>query len=380
MRGVFATLFVTALLAVATPSHASLKRDLKRALKCSVEQKRAQAEYIIPQEGKIVVSYEDGAIKTANIHNWVSGFLPATLWLLYDFSHDEQIKEYAEILTRRQEGVKNYARTHDLGFMVYCPFGNAYRITQELYYKDVIKQTAATLATRFTPAVGAIRSWDTGRKSNRENDYMVIIDNMMNLEMLEWCGYHSIARKHADTTLKNHFREDGSAYHIVVYNENTGKIVETRSGQGESTTSAWARGQSWGLYGFTMMYRMSGDERYLQQAERIANYLISRLEGDYIPNWDYDSVIKQKDSSAGAIMASALLELYSITGNKTYRRTAERQLKALISDEYMAKLGENGNFILKHGVGNLPGNSEIDVPLSYGDYYFVEAALRYLSL
>ena len=380
MRGVFTTLFVAALFIVATPSHASLKRDLKRALKCSVEQKRAQAEYIIPQEGKIVVSYKDGAIKTANIHNWVSGFLPATLWLLYDFSHDEQIKEYAEILTRRQEGVKNYARTHDLGFMVYCPFGNAYRITQELYYKDVIKQTAATLATRFTPAVGAIRSWDTGRKSNRENDYMVIIDNMMNLEMLEWSGYHSIARKHADTTLKNHFREDGSAYHIVVYNENTGKIVETRSGQGESTTSAWARGQSWGLYGFTMMYRMSGDERYLQQAELIANYLISRLEGDYIPNWDYDSTIKQKDSSAGAIMASALLELYSITGNKTYRRTAERQLKALISDEYLAKVGENGNFILKHGVGNLPGNSEIDVPLSYGDYYFVEAALRYLNL
>lgn len=380
MKRLITTLFVAALFIVTTPSHASLKRDLKRVLKCSVEQKRAQAEYIIPQEGKIVVSYKDGAIKTANIHNWVSGFLPATLWLLYDFSHDEQIKEYAEILTRRQEGVKNYARTHDLGFMVYCPFGNAYRITQELYYKDVIKQTAATLATRFTPAVGAIRSWDTHRKSNRENDYMVIIDNMMNLEMMEWCGYHSIARKHADTTLKNHFREDGSAYHIVVYNENTGKVVETRSGQGESTTSAWARGQSWGLYGFTMMYRMSGDERYLQQVERIANYLISRLEGDYIPNWDYDSAIKQKDSSAGAIMASALLELYSITGNKTYRRTAERQLKALISDEYMAKQGENGNFILKHGVGNLPGNSEIDVPLSYGDYYFVEAALRYLSM
>ena len=380
MKRLITTLFVAALFIVATPSHASLKRDLKKALKCSVEQKRAQAEYIIPQDGKVVVTYDDGTIKTAGIQNWVSGFLPATLWLLYDFSHDEQIKEYAEILTRRQEGVKNYGRTHDLGFMVYCPFFNAYRITQEPYYKDVISQAAATLATRFTPEVGCIRSWDTHRKSNRENDYMVIIDNMMNLEMLEWCGYHSIARKHADTTLKNHFREDGSAYHILVYNENTGEIVETRSGQGESTSSAWARGQAWGLYGFTMMYRMSDDERYLQQAERIANYLISRLEGDYIPNWDYDSAIKQKDSSAGAIMASALLELYSITGNKTYRRIAERQLKALISDEYMAKQGENGYFILKHGVGNLPGNSEVDVPLSYGDYYFVEAALRYLNL
>ena len=380
MNRLFTTLFVAALFIVATPSHAYLKRDLKKALKCSVEQKRAQAEYIIPQDGKVVVTYNDGTIKTANIQNWVSGFLPATLWLLYDFSLDEQIKEYAEILTRRQEGVKNYGRTHDLGFMVYCPFFNAYRITQEPYYKDVINQAAATLATRFTPEVGCIRSWDTHRKSNRENDYMVIIDNMMNLEMMEWCGYSSIARKHADTTLKNHFREDGSAYHILVYNENTGEIVETRSGQGESTSSAWARGQAWGLYGFTMMYRMSNDERYLQQAERIANYLISRLEGDYIPNWDYDSAIKQKDSSAGAIMASALLELYSITHNKSYRRIAERQLKALISDEYMAKHGENGYFILKHGVGNLPGNSEVDVPLSYGDYYFVEAALRYLNL
>ena len=380
MKRLFTTLFVAALFIVATPSHASLKRDLKKALKCSVEQKRAQAEYIISQDGKVVVTYNDGTIKTAGIQNWVSGFLPATLWLLYDFSHDEQIKEYAEILTRRQEGVKNYGRTHDLGFMVYCPFFNAYRITQEPYYKDVINQAAATLATRFTPEVGCIRSWDTHRKSNRENDYMVIIDNMMNLEMMEWCGYSSIARKHADTTLKNHFREDGSAYHILVYNENTGEIVETRSGQGESTSSAWARGQAWGLYGFTMMYRMSDDERYLQQAERIANYLISRLEGDYIPNWDYDSAIKQKDSSAGAIMASALLELHSITHNKSYRRIAERQLKALISDEYMAKQGENGYFILKHGVGNLPGNSEVDVPLSYGDYYFVEAALRYLNL
>ena len=380
MNRLFTTLFVAALFIVATPSHASLKRDLKKALKCSVEQKRAQAEYIIPQDGKVVVTYNDGTIKTAGIQNWVSGFLPASLWLLYYFSHDEQIKEYAEILTRRQEGVKNYGRTHDLGFMVYCPFFNAYRITQEPYYKDVINQAAATLATRFTPEVGCIRSWDTHRKSNRENDYMVIIDNMMNLEMMEWCGYSSIARKHADTTLKNHFREDGSAYHILVYNENTGEIVETRSGQGESTSSAWARGQAWGLYGFTMMYRMSDDERYLQQAERITNYLISRLEGDYIPNWDYDSAIKQKDSSAGAIMASALLELYSITHNKNYRRIAERQLKALISDEYMAKQGENGYFILKHGVGNLPGNSEVDVPLSYGDYYFVEAALRYLNL
>lgn len=362
------------------PSHASLKRDLRQALRTSITHKTAQAQQTLSLNGKILKSFEDGELKTASERDWVSGFLPASLWLLYEYSQEEQLKNYAEELTRRLEHLKNYPHTHDLGFMVFGPFGNAYRITQEPYYKEVIEHTATTLAKRFTPAVGCIRSWNTNRKSNRENDYMVIIDNMMNLELLEWCGYHDIARKHADTTLKNHFRSDNSAYHIVVYNEKSGKIVEYRGGQGLGADSAWSRGQAWGLYGYTMMYRTSGDECYLQQAEKIANFLINKLDGDYIPNWDYHSPRLQKDSSAGAIMASALIELYTYTKNKTYLKVAKRQLKSLSSKEYLANENENGNFILKHGVGNLPGGSEIDVPLSYGDYYFIEAALRFLNL
>ena len=264
--------------------------------------------------------------------------------------------------------------------MVFCSYGNAYRLMGDPYYKSIIEQASAALVTRFDPEVGCIRSWNTRRKENPELDFIVIIDNMMNLEMLEWSGYHDIARRHADTTIKNHFREDNSTYHVVTYNELTGEITDKRTAQGVADDSAWARGQSWGLYGYTMMYRMTGEQRYLEQAVKIADYLLPRLPEDSIPNWDYDAEVQMKDSSAAAIMASALIELYGFTQNGEYLKTAERQLSELCSERYLAQPGENGNFILKHGVGHLPNNSEVDVPLSYGDYYFVEAAMRYLAL
>ena len=210
---------------------------------------------------------------------------------------------------------------------------------------------------------------------------MVIIDNMMNLEMLEWVGgYEHITRTHANTTIKNHFRPDYSTYHVVAYNELTGEITDKRTAQGNSDDSAWARGQSWGLYGFTMMYRMTQDKNYLEQATKIADYLIPRLPEDAVPNWDYDAEAQCKDSSAAAIMASALIELYGFTQNEVYLATAERQLRSLSSEAYFAQPGENGNFLLKHGVGHYPAKGEVDVPLSYGDYYFIEASMRYLAL
>ena len=211
-------------------------------------------------------------------------------------------------------------------------------------------------------------------------DYIVIIDNMMNLEMLEWSGYSDIARRHADTTLENHFREDNSSYHVVTYNELTGEVTDKRTAQGLADGSAWARGQVWGLYGYTMMYRITGLERYLEQAVKIADYVIPRLPEDAIPNWDFDAEQQMKDSSAGSIMASALIELYGLTNNELYLATAERQLRSLCSEAYLAPAGENGNFILRHGTGHLPAGTEVDVPLTYGDYYFIEAAMRYLAL
>ncbi|MBR5138984.1 MAG: glycoside hydrolase family 88 protein [Alistipes sp.] len=376
----FAALLVVATILCGCSEQQQLKSSLKKALDVAVVHKRAQAEYMLPIEGMLPKSFKDGEIVTAKPRDWTSGFLPGTLWLLYEHTGDEQLKEYADTFTRRLEELKDYTGTHDLGFMVFCSYGNAYRLMGDPYYKSIIEQASAALVTRFDPEVGCIRSWNTRRKENPELDFIVIIDNMMNLEMLEWSGYHDIARRHADTTIKNHFREDNSTYHVVTYNELTGEITDKRTAQGVADDSAWARGQSWGLYGYTMMYRMTGEQRYLEQAVKIADYLLPRLPEDSIPNWDYDAEVQMKDSSAAAIMASALIELYGFTQNGEYLKTAERQLSELCSERYLAQPGENGNFILKHGVGHLPNNSEVDVPLSYGDYYFVEAAMRYLAL
>lgn len=369
------------LLLCSCSERSSLKHTLHGALETAVAHYKAQAEYMEGFEGQLPRTFEKGEIKRTNPRNWVSGFFPASLWLLYQHTGDEQLREAAELFTRRLEELKDYRGTHDLGFMVFCPFGNAYRLTGDNYYKQVIEQASASLASRFNEQVGCIRSWNTSRKEHPEEDFIVIIDNMMNLEMLEWVGsYEHITRRHADTTIKNHFRDDYSTYHLVTYNELTGAITDKRTAQGRHDESAWARGQAWGLYGFTMMYRMSGEKRYLQQAEKIASFLLPRITEDVIPNWDLDASEQMEDSSAAAIMASAFIELYTITDNERYLDIAERQLRELCTEQYMAAPGQNGNFLLKHGVGHYTAGTEVDVPLSYGDYYFIEASLRYLAL
>lgn len=376
----FVALTAISIVGVSCSERYELKQSLKSALEVAVEQDKAQAEVILELQGEMPKTFENGKLVTANIRWWTSGFFPGSLWLLYEHTGDDELRQYAEHFTSRLESLKDYTGTHDLGFMVFCSYGNGYRLTGNEEYKDVINQASASLATRFNETVGCIRSWNTGRKEHPEEDYIVIIDNMMNLEMLEWSGYHDLARKHADTTIANHFRDDYSTYHVVTYNELTGEVTDKRTAQGDADASAWSRGQAWGLYGYTMMYRVTGLERYLEQAVHIADYLIPRLPEDAIPNWDFDAEKQMKDSSAGSIMASALIELYGHTGNKEYLAVAERQLRSLSSPAYLAAVGENGNFILKHGTGHLPAGTEVDVPLTYGDYYFIEAAMRYLAL
>lgn len=376
----FVALTAISIVGVSCSERYELKQTLKAALEVAVEQDKAQAEVMLELQGEMPKTFENGKLETANIRWWTSGFFPGSLWLLYEHTGDDELRQYAEHFTSRLESLKDYTGTHDLGFMVFCSYGNGYRLTGNEEYKDVINQASASLATRYNETVGCIRSWNTGRKEHPEEDYIVIIDNMMNLEMLEWSGYHDLARKHADTTIANHFRDDYSTYHVVTYNELTGEVTDKRTAQGDADASAWSRGQAWGLYGYTMMYRVTGLERYLEQAVHIADYLIPRLPEDAIPNWDFDAEKQMKDSSAGSIMASALIELYGHTGNKEYLAVAERQLRSLSSPAYLAAVGENGNFILKHGTGHLPAGTEVDVPLTYGDYYFIEAAMRYLAL
>ena len=331
--------------------------------------------------------YGGGEFADKDIKWWCSGFYPGTMWYLYECTGDEQIRALAEKHTEQLESLQWYDKNHDIGFQIFCSFGNGYRLTGNKAYEKVVHNASATLITRYSPKVRSIRSWDS-----RKWKYAVIVDNMMNLEMLMWSAnrqkkqeLRSVAIAHANTTMRNHFREDFSSYHLLDYDPETGEVLRRQTVQGYADESRWARGQAWGLYGFTMMYRFTKDEAYLAQAKGIADMVISYLPKDGIPYWDFnapDIPKAPRDASAGAIIASALIELSQYLPEKSeeYLAVAERQLRTLSSKKYLAPAGTNGNFILRHSVGHLPGNSEVDVALTYADYYFIEALTRWIYL
>ena len=328
---------------------------------------------------------KSGELHLVNSRNWTSGFFPGTLWLLYEMSEDNFWLEQAELYTKMIEKEKFDRGSHDVGFKIYCSFGNGYRLTGQEEYKNVILQAAKTLIKRFDPKIGAIRSWD---HHNDKWDYPVIIDNLMNLEILFAATglsgdstYYDIAVDHANTTLENHFREDNSSYHVVDYNPETGEVQGKYTHQGYSDESDWARGQAWGLYGYVMIYRETGNKIYLNQAKKIANFLQNhpQLPNDMVPYWDFDvSDLENepRDVSSAAIMASALYELSCYSNNqKKYKEAADQILKSITS-KYRSPKGQNKGFILQNSTGHKPKKSEIDVPLNYADYYYLEALSR----
>jgi unsaturated chondroitin disaccharide hydrolase len=327
-------------------------------------------------------------VQTSDTKWWCSGFYPGTLLYIYEYTKDAAILKEANARLGILEKEKHYTGNHDLGFMMYCSFGNAYRLFKKPEDKATIDTAAASLTTRYRPAAKVIQSWNASKKWGGP----VIIDNMMNLELLSWVSdhggdkkYKEIAITHANTTLKNHFRPDFSSYHVVDYDMKTGKVVKKQTAQGAADESAWSRGQSWGLYGYTMMYRFTKDKRYLTQATKIAKFILTNphLPKDLVPYWDFDAPEipnALRDASAAAVNASALLELAQYSDKKDrkmYVAVAEKMIRARASETYRAKLGENGGFLLMHSVGSIPHKSEIDVPLTYADYYFLEALHRY---
>lgn len=332
----------------------------------------------------------DGSPRDMPTSWWCSGFFGGSLWYIFEQTKDQKWKDAAHKWTMAVEKEQYNTSTHDLGFMLYCPFGNGYRLTKNEKYKEIMLTGAKSLATRFDPKVGVIKSWNNWKG----NKYPVIIDNMMNLEFLFWAAresgnkeFYNLSVTHADNTLKNHFRSDGSSFHVVAYGPN-GEVVTKGTHQGYADESAWARGQAWALYGYTDMYRETKDKKYLAQAEKIADFYLNHpnLPADKIPYWDFNAPNipnEERDASAGAITASALLELSTYVGkakSKIYFTAAETMLVNLASPAYKANLGENNHFILKHSVGAKPLKSEIDVPLVYADYYFLEGLLRYQKL
>lgn len=365
-----------------------LETVIDKALLFSEQQYRLMAEKYADHDSILPRSFENGVNTMSDSRWWTSGFFPGSLWYLYENSENSTILEYAKLYTDRVEREKYTTDNHDVGFMLYCSFGNGLRLIREKRYEEVLLTGAYSLATRYNSDIGLIRSWD---HSEDRWQYPVIIDNIMNLELLLWAYNYSddpifkeITLSHADRTIEHHFRSDYSSYHVVSYDTILAIPHTKQTHQGYSDESMWSRGQAWGLYGYTYLYRELKDERYLIQAQNIADFLIHHpnMPEDYIPYWDYnapDIPNTYRDSSAGSIMASALIELSDFVDEsraKEYMAVAEKQIRTLASPEYTANLGENGCFILKHGMGAYPFNSEMDVPLTYGDYYYLEALTR----
>jgi hypothetical protein len=387
---------LTAMMPVsAQTSEEPMSKVVERGLQRATSQSLVLANALKDRNDALPRTFDKGRLQTIRFDHWVSGFFPGVLWMLYENSRDERLRQYAELFTARVEPAKKMTNTHDLGFMLYCSFGQGYRLTGNKHYLDVIDEGTQSLLTRWNDKLGVIKSWD----GNKQWQYPVIIDNMMNLEMLCFMTretgdmrYERIAERHANTTMKNHFRDDFSTFHVVSYDTITGQPHARNTHQGYADGSAWARGQAWGLYGYTMMYRETLNPRYLRQAQEIGKFLMHhpRLPKDKVPYWDYDAPGTEKengkclrDASAAAIMASALIELSQLDPTELapqWLALAQQQLRTLSSPTYLAGEGEQGGFIIKHGVGHHPAGAEIDVPLTYADYYYVEALMRMKQL
>ncbi|WP_167617151.1 glycoside hydrolase family 88 protein [Maribellus sediminis] len=362
----------------------------------------------IPEDGRLPRSIKkDGQLGTTGIYDWTSGFFPGSLWYLYELSGNEHWRNEAERTTAWLEPIQYYTDNHDVGFMLNCSYGNGLRLTDNAAYKQVLINGAESLCTRYSEVTKTIKSWNGGgTKDGNQWQFPVIIDNMMNLDLLFEASklsgnkkYRNIAITHAETTMKNHFRDDFSSYHVVDYDTITGEVRGKFTHQGYSHESAWARGQAWGLYGFTLCYRETGDERFLNQAEAIADYMLQHpnLPEDMVPLWDYhvndpayvpswlDKLPKLeqpwRDASAAAITSSALFDLSKLSKTKgeKWSKAAEQILFSL-GNSYKADPETIPYFVLDHSVGNIPSHSEIDVPLNYADYYFLEALARYKKL
>lgn len=352
----------------------------------------------------------DGTILTTSINWWTVGFFPGTLWYIYEYTKDKICYDAAINWTEALYVNRLDSSNHDIGFEMICSYGNAYRITHNKEYIPVLIESANSLCKRYSPKVGSIQSWDARLARNGVDhwNFPVIIDNLMNLELLFFATqetkdstYYNIALQHAKKSLKNHVRPDFSTYHVVDYDPETGEVMHQQTQQGYADNSTWSRGQAWAIYGFTMCYRYTKDPDFLSEAIALANFAINNpsMPEDGIPIWDYNVGqqgytppveysknkinLKPRDVSAAAIMASSMLELCQYCKGETSKKlfdAAEKILMSLSSDTYLAKPHTNGGFILKHSTGNMPSGFEIDVPLIYADYYFVEALSRYDSL
>ena len=333
-------------------------------------------------------SYSQGKARLEPMLGWTTGFVAGSFWNLYEHNQNQSWLDTATEWTTALEKNQYNRKTHDIGFIIYDSFGNGLRLTDNKEYETVIVNAAKTLMERYNPKIGVTYSWSWGTW-----EFPVIIDNMMNLELLyrasEITGdpvYRDAAISHAAITMEHHFRDDYSSFHLVNYDRETGKPNWKQTFQGIADDSSWSRGQGWGLYGYTMSYRFTQDEKFLEHAKGIANYILNHpnMPDDLVPYFDYDApkyegTTLYRDSSAASLVASALLELSTFVEgaeSERYYDAAMKMLRTLSSPAYLANIGENGHFLLKQATGNFPANDELNSALNYGDYYYLQALNR----
>jgi unsaturated chondroitin disaccharide hydrolase len=318
---------------------------------------------------------------------WTSGFYPGILWYMYNLTQDEKWKEEAIKRTEVFEDFKTVNEHHDIGFMMFPAYGNGYILGDKKEYKDILLTSAKSLASRYNPNVGTIRSW-SNKMHPRWQQHITIIDNMLNLELLFWAAknggdqmYYDIAVKHAETTMANHFRPDYTSWHVIEYDSISGKVLNRHTKQGYADDSRWSRGQAWGIYGYTMVHRETGDKKFLDFALKLTDKYLEMLPEDYVPYWDFDVPNKEteeRDASAAAIVASGLLELSTLVQDRNkqeqYYNAALQMLQSL-SSEYYSGVGKTDSFLV-HSTGAKSLGHEIDVALIYADYYYIEALNR----
>lgn len=332
----------------------------------------------------------DGNIWYVPVDDWCSGFFPGSLWYLGELTGDQDWSRRAADYTETLDSAQYLTWHHDVGFIIGSSYLNGYRLGKKEQYAPVVVNAAKSLATRFRPGAGVIQSWnvDKGWQSERGWACPVIIDNMMNLEIMfeatRLTGdstFYDIAVSHANTTMAHHFRPDFSCYHVVDYDPATGDVRHRQTAQGYADESSWARGQAWALYGYTMCYRYTGDPNYIYQAIKVCDMIFSTpsMPDDLVPYWDYNAPnipSEPRDASAAACTASALYELSTYLPGRGYKELADKVVASLSSPAYRAATGENNHFLLMHSVGSIPHGHEIDVPINYADYYYLEALLR----
>lgn len=332
----------------------------------------------------------DGSIWYVPVDDWCSGFFPGSLWYLGELTGDQDWSRRAADYTETLDSAQYLTWHHDVGFIIGSSYLNGYRLGGKEQYADVVVNAARSLATRFRPGAGVIQSWnvDKGWQSERGWACPVIIDNMMNLEIMfeatRLTGdstFYDIAVSHANTTMAHHFRPDFSCYHVVDYDPATGDVRHRQTAQGYADESSWARGQAWALYGYTMCYRYTGDPNYIYQAIKVCDMIFNTpsMPDDLVPYWDYNAPnipSEPRDASAAACTASALYELSTYLPGRGYKELADKVVASLSSPAYRAATGENNHFLLMHSVGSIPHGHEIDVPINYADYYYLEALLR----